>query len=283
MLLPFFAVRAQQQVVSAGFFTAAGIPITRGREFEPDDVHARRVVVNDTFANLAFQGQPPIGRTIQVGGLRGDWFTVVGVVQDVPIRGLLTFSPDDKSIVRSNVPGHEPAIYFYAAERPPVIFDTISSAPVTPQLAGLNILGVQPLAQVFASAQAPAQWFAGVLAALAVVTAIVALLALAAMTLLNVRQRELEIAAHRAVGARRRDIITMVLASTMSTLARGALAGMVLSIALARAVQMVLPEMALLNLEVLVLTAAMLAVVSLIAAVAPARAAARIAPAQVHA
>ena len=283
MALPLFPVRTQQQVVGAGFFAAAGVEITEGREFEPGDLRNRSVVVNDTFASLAFQGQPPIGKTIQVGGLRGDWYTVVGVIRDLPIRGLLSFSPDERSIVRSNVPGHEPAIYFYAAERPPVIFDTISAVPWRAQIAGASVLGSQPLARVLASARAPERWFAGVLGALALAAAIVALLSLAAMALLNVRQREREIAVHRSVGARRRDIIRQVVSASLLTAARGTMIGVILSVAVARAVQMVLPQMSVLDLRVLGITAVLLSVVSLVAAIVPARAAARVAPAQIHA
>jgi putative ABC transport system permease protein len=136
---------------------------------------------------------------------------------------------------------------------------------------------------LFASARAPARWFAGLLGALGAAAAIIALLALVALTLLNVRQRELEIAAHRAVGARRRDIMGMILRSTLGTCIRGSLAGVILSIAVARAVQMVLPRMALFSWSVLALTASMLAAAALCAATIPARAAARIPPAQIHA
>jgi ABC-type antimicrobial peptide transport system permease subunit len=196
---------------------------------------------------------------------------------------LLSFSPDTRSIVRSNVPGHEPAIYLYAAERPPVIFDTISSAPWRVQIAGASVLGSQPLARVLAVARAPERWFAGVLGVVALTAALVALLSLAAMTLLNVRQRELEIAVRRSVGARRRDIIRQVVSASLLTAARGTIVGVILSVALARAVQMVLPQMSVLDLRVLGITAVLLAIVSLIAAIVPARAAARVAPAQIHA
>ena len=283
MVLPMFTMRTQQQVVNAGFFTMAGIPVTKGREFQPRDLHTRSVVVNDTFANLAFQGQQPIGKTIMVGGLRGDWYTVIGVVRDVPIRGLLSFAPDVRSIIRANVPGREPAVYFYAAERPPVIFDTISNAPLTLQQAGFTVLSVQPLTRLLASARAPERWFAGLLGGLALTAALVALLSLAALTLLNVRQRELEIAAHRAVGARRRDIVRMIVISTLLTFGRGAMVGVVLSVAVARAIQMVLPEMSVFDSNIIGMAALLLALCSLVAAVIPARAAARIAPAQIHA
>ncbi len=283
MYLPLFPLRTQQQVVGTGFFAAAGVEITAGREFEPRDASARGVVVNDTFASLAFQGQHPVGKTIKVGGLDGPWYTVIGVIRDVPIRGLLSFAPDDRSIVRSNTPGREPAIYFYAAERPPLIFDTLGHTTWQPRLAGMSVGRVQPLGRMIAFARAPEHWFAAALGAVAVMAGIVALLSLGALTLLNVRQRELEIAAHRAVGARRRDILRMTVADNMLTCGRGAGAGIVLSVAVARALQMVLPDMKVFDLRVAGITTLVLALVSLVAAIVPARAAARVPPARIHA
>ncbi len=283
MMLPMFPVRTQQHVVGTGFFEAAGFPLRYGREFDASDATARHVVVNDTFADLAFQGQHAIGKTIQVGGLRGEWYTVIGVVRDIPIAGLVSFEPDDNSLVTSRIPGHEPAIYFQAEHSPPAVFDVVGDEPVTLQIAGLTIGAVTTMREVQAAARAPAVWFAGVLSALGGTAAIIAVLSLGALTLLNVRQRELEIAARRSVGARRRDIARMVLANSAITAARGTFFGVVLSLAIARAIQMVLPQMRIFDPLVIAVTATLLLLASVIAAIIPARAAVRIMPAQIHA
>ena len=283
MHTPMFAMRTQQHVVSPGFFEAVGAHIKYGREFERDDASAHYVLVNDTFARLAFQGQHPIGKSILVGGLRGVWYTVVGVVHDLPIAGVISFQPDAKTLVTSQIPGREAAIYFHAAERPPAVFDVVSNAPVGLRFAGVLPAPSRPLREVRVSARAPAAWFAGILSALAITAAIIAVLSLAALTLLSVRQRELEIAARRSVGARRRDITGMVVGNIVMTAARGAFIGVLLSVAVARALQMVLPQMRLFDVGITLITTVLLALAALIAALLPARAAARVMPAQIHA
>jgi hypothetical protein len=283
MLLPLFPLRTQQHVVGAGFFRTVGFELLYGREFEERDERARHVVVNDTFASLAFQGQHAIGKQILVGGLRGTWYMVIGVIKDVPITGLLSFTPDDKSVVRSNIPGHEPTIYFFAGEKAPAVFDLVSTRPIAPQIAGLTVVSTTTLNRLIREARAPARWFGGVLGVLALAAAMIATLSLGAITLLNVRQRELEIAARRAVGARRRDIMRMILTHSAAVVARGAFFGVVLSFAVARALQMILPQMKVADMQILLLTTLALALVSLLAALLPARSAASVPPAQIHA
>lgn len=282
MYTPMFALRTQQHVVSEGFFGAVGGLMKYGREFERTDMGAHRVVVNDTFARLAFQGQHPIGRSILVGGLNGQWYTVIGVVHDLPITGLIGFQPDNETLVTSNVPGREAAVYFNAAERPPAVFDVVSIAPIDPQLAGLSIGAPKVLRDVRAAARAPAGWLAGVLTTLAVTAALMAGLSLAALTLLNVRQRRLEIATRRSVGARRREIMRLVIGDTLRTAARGGSAGLIASAALARALQMVLPQMRIFDIRIVLITAIVLLAAAVAAAWLPARAAGRVMPAHIH-
>lgn len=284
MILPLFRLRTQQHVVGNNFFETIGHGLIKGRDFLSADAARHHIIVNDTFASLAFQGQDAIGRQVQVGGINGTWYTVVGVVSDMPIAGLHAFRPDEASVVRNNRAGRELAIYFYTGEKPPAVFDVISKRPPTAlPFKGMALDETLTMAALLADARAPAQWFANVLGGLATTVAIVAMLSLAAITLLNVRQRELEIAARRAVGARRADILRLILQDTVGTVARGSLIGVILSIGIARAAQMILPQMQVVDVRLLVMTACALTLISLAAALTPARIAAAIPPARVHA
>ena len=283
MPLSIYPVLTQQHVVGKSFFSAIGFMPHTGREFEDRDANRRNVVVNDTFALLAFQGRQPIGKQIQVGGLRGDWYTVVGVIPDVPVTGLTSFIPNNQGPVRSHIAGREAAIYFFAGEKPPTIVDVISRDPVKVSMAGITIRNRSTMRDMYEDARAPSRWFGGVLGALAVAAAIVATLSLGAITLLNVRQRELEIAARRAVGARRRDILRLVIAANAAVIARGTFVGIILSVGLANTVRMMLPHMHVFDVVVIGVAALVLGTVSLLAAIIPARAAASVAPAQIHA
>lgn len=82
-------------VASAGAFRALDIPLVEGRLFDdrdgPDDEHV--VVVSEAFADLAWPGEDPVGRTVNGGGMDNFWqerrfARVVGVVGNVRYDGL---------------------------------------------------------------------------------------------------------------------------------------------------------------------------------------------------
>ncbi|HVJ26369.1 MAG TPA: ABC transporter permease, partial [Vicinamibacterales bacterium] len=81
------------EVVSPGFFETLQIPITAGRVFTAQD-HLdapQTIVVNETFAKLAWPGQDPLGRRVKFGqqASQGPWITVIGVIKDIR-RGAVT-------------------------------------------------------------------------------------------------------------------------------------------------------------------------------------------------
>lgn len=71
-----------------GYFGAIGIPIVRGRGFEPSDrVGAPRVaVINEAARRLYWRGDDPIGRRIGLGDTTR--YEIVGVVGDARLRSL---------------------------------------------------------------------------------------------------------------------------------------------------------------------------------------------------
>src|SRR4030095_9065304 len=64
------------------YFAAMGIPIRRGRNFDPNDgPNAQPVaVINETMARKLFAGQDAVGQHVRTGpGANGPWTTIVGV------------------------------------------------------------------------------------------------------------------------------------------------------------------------------------------------------------
>ncbi len=78
--LPIFA---NHNPVSPGYFETLGISLLEGRTFEPGDgASGRRVaVVGRSFAEQWWPDASPIGRRVNAGP--GEWFEIVGVVDDV--------------------------------------------------------------------------------------------------------------------------------------------------------------------------------------------------------
>jgi predicted permease len=77
------------QRVMSGFFETLGVPIVRGRGFEPADVGSAQhvVVVNESLANASWKGKNPIGQRLRPGGTM-PWLTVVGIAKDVKQTGV---------------------------------------------------------------------------------------------------------------------------------------------------------------------------------------------------
>jgi putative ABC transport system permease protein len=79
------------QYVIPNYFETMGIPIVRGRSFQPTDATSSGwvAIVNEKFADTFWPGQDPIGQ--QVKPCCNDlppWFTVVGVAKDVKQGGV---------------------------------------------------------------------------------------------------------------------------------------------------------------------------------------------------
>jgi predicted permease len=72
------------QRVMTGFFETTGIPVVRGRGFQPADAASEGGVtlVNETLARTYWKDLDPIGQQLRPGGTK-PWFTVIGVVKDV--------------------------------------------------------------------------------------------------------------------------------------------------------------------------------------------------------
>jgi predicted permease len=85
-------INSRSHFVTADYFRTLRIPLKAGRAFTPQDIRSAPLVmvINETLAREAFQGQDPIGKRITCceGGPENPmWKTVVGVVADVRSRG----------------------------------------------------------------------------------------------------------------------------------------------------------------------------------------------------
>lgn len=74
------------RVISPDYFRAMGIPLVRGRAFEPRDREGAEdvLIINQTMASRIWPGENPLGKRITFGDPADpEWRTVVGVVGDV--------------------------------------------------------------------------------------------------------------------------------------------------------------------------------------------------------
>jgi len=77
--------------ITPGYLRAMGIPLLRGRQFEPGDGtgSARVCLISKTLADRWFAGEDPIGKRLHVfQGPSNDGATIVGIVGDIKQYGL---------------------------------------------------------------------------------------------------------------------------------------------------------------------------------------------------
>jgi ABC-type antimicrobial peptide transport system permease subunit len=221
--------------VSPEYFAALDVPLIRGRIFTRDEASSQMqvipTVISETMARRHWPGQDPIGHRFRMGALR----EVIGVSRDVQS---VTFMADDGP-------------FYYAPldtdrSRPAYLLVRVAGDPQVATASLRNLVRqVDPqmavtIATLESTAERYREWLTSVTMYSAVAGLLALLLALTgvyAVVSFSVSQRVAEIAIRLALGARKRDIISLVLRSGGVSVGGGLLVGMALALAASAAIE----------------------------------------------
>jgi predicted permease len=221
--------------VLPGFFETLGITILRGRGFVPADEEGARdvAVVNEALARRFFAGQEPVGRRLwwpDPEGTAERAFEIVGIVSDTRTQDFLA--------------APEPTVYFsYPQHRYPtgsallvaVAGDPGGSVPTLhrwlrdfePHLAIVNVIPYTEVVQgLLYTHRMNAEMFSG----LALLGLVLAAVGVFGVMSLAVSRRTREIGVRMSLGARRGDIVRLVLRRAVVPVMVGLGLGLVVSI-----------------------------------------------------
>jgi predicted permease len=273
-----------EDYVGADYFGLVGIPILAGRGIEAQDTATatRVAVVNESMAKRFFSGQNPIGRQFTIDD--PDWlnksFTIVGISRNAKDHG---------SGLREEVPPR----FYQAFQQTPDPVQIVIEAQVggAPSSALASVLGqikavdprlpiafVETLDNLVADsagnqiALAKLSTFFGGLALL------LACLGLYGVISYTVANRTREIGVRMALGARRGDVMELVLREGMLLVAIGLVLGIPLAIVSTRLLHSFLFGLKSSDPLSLVAVILLLGIVAAVAGFIPARRAARIDP-----
>jgi putative ABC transport system permease protein len=110
------------------YFQAMGIPILRGRGFEPTDMATAPpvAVINETMASRHFPNEDPIGQHLRIGtGSTGPWTTIVGIIGDIRHGGLEEQPQPEMYINYLQGPPVSPFIVMRTAGDPALLADAV--------------------------------------------------------------------------------------------------------------------------------------------------------------
>jgi predicted permease len=279
-------------VVSDGYFEAMKTPLVRGRYFDRRDheTGGRTIIVDERLANKFWPGQDPVGRYMyqpsDVKNLlqpppREQWFTVVGVVKDVRLTGLV-----DRTEFR------RVGTYYFplrqAVSRGAGLAVRTVQDPETLTLAirreisavdsELPFYGVRTMTDRVEQSLVDRRTPMLLAVSFAAVALFLAAIGIYGVLAYQVSQRRREIGIRMALGAETRSIFAMVLQEGAFIVIAGAVTGLAGAFALRQTLQSQLYEIGAMDPRVIFTVGAMLVTVALVACVLPARRAAKTDP-----
>jgi predicted permease len=270
--------RADTRTASTGYLETIGIPIVAGRAFEErDDGKAQRVViVNQALARRQFPGEEAVGRRISFDG-RETWRTIVGVAADSRQYGLDRDAREEIYVpLRQSAP-------IAAALLVKVQGDPRGMAPLV-RAAVHEVDPRQPVAQlrtfqeVLSSSLSTPRATTAVLALFALLALAVTAAGVGGLLAVTVSQRSQEIAVRIALGAQRRDVLSLILRQGLGLVLAGVAIGAGGGVAVGRVMASFLYRVAPTDPLIFASVVAVLLAVAAMACLLPARRAAGIDP-----
>ena len=272
---------AISQVVTPGFFPALRVPLRQGRLLsDQDGPNALPVVViSETMARQNWPDQNPLGKHIQLGRPEAvqPFRTVVGVVGDVqPIP--LDHDPAPTAYVPFAQQPESASAFVVRTSGNPLTL----AGPVNAQLRAMDAdqpaYDIRSLEQVVSDGLSGIESSAQMMLIFAVCALILAAAGIFAVMAYSVTQRTHEIGVRVALGARRFDMLRLVVGGAMKMAAIGLGIGLVLALLLTRALSSLLFGVVQIDLVTFALLTSLLALVAALAAYIPARWAMKVDP-----
>jgi putative ABC transport system permease protein len=227
--------------ISPAWFDAMKIPILSGRDFQEGDATPGVAIVNQTFANIYFNREDPVGRSFDTNRDHGMHCRIVGMVRDSSYGNLREVTPPVVYLPFQglNSDGHprmprSAAIVLRVAGGNPVGLAPMLRREVARARPGFLVSRVVPETELVARQTVRERLLAMLASFFAVVALLLAAIGLYGVLDYSLVQRRRELGIRIAIGAPARDIVGRATFDGLSMVGAGALAGLGLALLSAR-------------------------------------------------
>jgi putative ABC transport system permease protein len=262
------------------YFQAMGIPIRRGRGFEPTDILTAPpvAVINDTMANRFFPNQDPIGQHIRIGPApTGPWTTIVGVVGDVRHGGLEEQPRPEMYINYLQGPPVSPFIVLRTTGDPAALAEAVR-AEMRRIDKNMPVYEMRTMSTLRSDAISTRRYILLVVGAFGVLALGLAAIGVYGVMSLIVSERTREVGVRLALGAQPSQLLGMIVGQAARLGAIGVAIGLLVALPMAQLIHGQLYGIRSLDPATFVSVPAALLLISALAALVPARQAMRIDP-----
>jgi putative ABC transport system permease protein len=228
-------LRAEIIRVSPDYFRVMQAPLLRGRFFAENDEDGKPpvAIIDEAAARRYWSGRDPLGRRLRFGqDPNKPWMTVVGLVKDIKQDGL-----DSNGV---------PHIYVSMYQSRGRVLSVVlrSSLPATllePEIRDeiqnidwrLPVFSVSSMNDVIGRSLAPRRFSADLVGGFAALALLLASIGIYGLLAYMVEQRSREIGLRMALGARRADILKLILQKGVVLATVGIVAGVLFSLSTA--------------------------------------------------
>lgn len=232
--------------VSPGYFSAFRVGILEGRDFGASDAAGSTPValVNRSFASTHLGGDA-VGRRIRVAstGSAAPWRTVVGVVPDLFMGGVVAAGSGPEGVYTPLSQGEALSVYVVAAgPADPLAPTSAVRAAVTSANANTPIHDPQAMSDLLALETLFYRIFGTLFVAQGGTALLLASVGLSVVVFLSVRQQRTELGVRIILGAGRAEILRLILRQGLAPMGCGVVLGTGLGLVISRSLRLALFE-----------------------------------------
>jgi len=223
--------------ISANYFEAMGIRLLRGRWFNSADAatSAPVAVINEALAHRIWPDEVPLGKRLKQGLPENGapWLEVIGVVADVKEYGVEVDTPMQTYVPLAQLP---PASFWLTVR---TVSDPLQSVAAVERAIhsidkDLPVFAIRSMDQVLDSSRAQRLLTLALLVSFAALALVLAAVGIYGVISYSVKQRTHELGIRMALGARRGDVLKLILGQGLKLAIIGAVIGLGAAFALTR-------------------------------------------------
>jgi putative ABC transport system permease protein len=285
---PGTSAKGDWQIVTDGYMEALGEQVVRGRSIAASDTSDAQLVglINEEMARLYWAGRDPIGGRFRIGN-RADrpWVTVVGVVKSVRHNGITSVVKEKFYIPHSqwarslgNANSIRSMTLVIKTGGDPSALTASVRGAIREMDPNLPVADVRTMADVVGTALATPRFTSVLLSIFAALALTLSAIGIYGVLSYLVSRRTREIGIRVAIGARRLDVVRMVLGNGLGLALIGIAGGMALAFGITRLLRGLLHGVTPADPATFAAVAALLTLVSVLASAVPAWRASRVDP-----
>jgi predicted permease len=268
------------RTISPGYFSTLRIPVVRGRVFSAEDRATTDpvIVIDETLAQRYWPNQDPIGQQINFRS-NGPWRTIVGLVKHAKASSLESDNPEGFYFVpMSQRPRMSASLVIRTNSSEPANLAEALQAAVHTLNPSQPVYDLKTMEERVEDSLVSRRFLVVLLSIFAGLALLLAALGLYGVISYSVKLRTRELGIRLALGAKRTDVLGLIVGKGIQLAAAGLLLGLVAILLLGRALSRLLYEVSLFNAPTLLLTSLILGATVLLACYLPARRAAGLDP-----